>query len=91
MIGENIFVHGSSSESSPETENFGKRDMMALTSTNLPNLQFVARGKVRDIYSFPEDDKALLFVATDRVLPLFPRSIHPSVPDPLLPNRRSQS
>jgi hypothetical protein len=40
---------------------------MALTTTDLSNLGFVARGKVRDLYAFPEDEKSLLFVATDRV------------------------
>jgi len=40
---------------------------MALTSTSLPNLTLIAKGKVRDIYSLPSTSNALLFVATDRV------------------------
>ena len=44
---------------------------MALTTTHLPNLTLVTKGKVRDIYSLPSNPSALLFVATDRVfLPL---------------------
>src|SRR5436309_3116388 len=74
VIGENIdFAHGSSRIVVTRTRNH--RTRMAVTTTNLSNLGFVARGKVRDIYSFPEDDKSLLFVATDRVPP-------PSVPSP---------
>lgn len=41
--------------------------MAALLETHCPDLHLVARGKVRDIYSVPERDDALLFVATDRV------------------------
>ncbi|CAH7668262.1 phosphoribosylaminoimidazole-succinocarboxamide synthase [Phakopsora pachyrhizi] len=40
---------------------------MALLQTNCPKLSLVARGKVRDIYEVPGDEKKLLFVATDRV------------------------
>ncbi|KAF9918338.1 Bifunctional purine biosynthetic protein ade1 [Lobosporangium transversale] len=39
--------------------------MTAVVSTNCPDLQFVARGKVRDLYRV--DDHSLLFVATDRI------------------------
>ena len=42
-------------------------EMRALSSTSLPNLTLVAKGKVRDIYSIPSDPSSLLFVATDRV------------------------
>lgn len=39
---------------------------MALTTTNIQSaLPFVAKGKVRDIYSV--DQSTLLFVATDRI------------------------
>ena len=38
---------------------------MILLQSNCPNLQLVARGKVRDLYRL--DDKTLLFVATDRI------------------------
>ncbi|KAM0752330.1 Phosphoribosylaminoimidazole-succinocarboxamide synthase [Meredithblackwellia eburnea MCA 4105] len=41
--------------------------MAALTQTECPTLELVARGKVRDIYHVPGNDDALLFVATDRV------------------------
>lgn len=41
--------------------------MSALTQTECPALHLLARGKVRDIYSVPGCDDALLFVATDRV------------------------
>lgn len=37
----------------------------ALIDTDLPELQFLARGKVRDIYTIDEDK--LLFVTTDRI------------------------
>lgn len=41
----------------------------ALTTTDLPKLKLVARGKVRDIYALPDiqDADKLLFVATDRI------------------------
>ena len=39
---------------------------MALTTTHIPELNLVARGKVRDIYA-TNDAEALLFVATDRI------------------------
>lgn len=39
----------------------------ALLETSCPDLQLLARGKVRDIYSIPEHEDVLLFVATDRV------------------------
>ncbi|EGF78924.1 hypothetical protein BATDEDRAFT_90103 [Batrachochytrium dendrobatidis JAM81] len=38
---------------------------MALIQTNCPDLKFIARGKVRDIYEV--DEHSLLFVATDRI------------------------
>ncbi|WVQ99265.1 phosphoribosylaminoimidazolesuccinocarboxamide synthase [Kwoniella sp. CBS 9459] len=40
-----------------------------VTSTNLPKLKLLAKGKVRDIYALPgaEDQDKLLFVATDRM------------------------
>ncbi|WWC70355.1 phosphoribosylaminoimidazolesuccinocarboxamide synthase [Kwoniella pini CBS 10737] len=40
-----------------------------VTSTDLPKLKLLAKGKVRDIYSLPapEDQDKLLFVATDRM------------------------
>ena len=38
---------------------------MALTQTECPELQLLARGKVRDVYEV--DDQHLLFVATDRI------------------------
>lgn len=40
---------------------------MALLCTNLPGLQLVSRGKVRDVYALPSDPTVLLFVATDRI------------------------
>lgn len=43
------------------------RTSAALTETDCPALQLLARGKVRDIYAVPGHDDALLFVATDRV------------------------
>lgn len=41
----------------------------ALTTTNMPKLKLLAKGKVRDIYALPdkEDEDKLLFVATDRI------------------------
>ena len=36
-----------------------------LLESDCPNLQLIARGKVRDLYRL--DDTALLFVATDRI------------------------
>ena len=39
----------------------------ALLRTECPDLQLLARGKVRDIYALADRDDALLFVATDRV------------------------
>ncbi|GAA5843479.1 hypothetical protein JCM11251_001418 [Rhodosporidiobolus azoricus] len=41
--------------------------MAALLNTSCPDLTLLARGKVRDIYSLPSRDDALLFVATDRI------------------------
>ncbi|CED82755.1 phosphoribosylaminoimidazole-succinocarboxamide synthase [Phaffia rhodozyma] len=38
-----------------------------MIETNCPDLTLIARGKVRDIYSIPDDDSTLLFVATDRI------------------------
>jgi hypothetical protein len=40
-----------------------------ITTTNLPKLKLLARGKVRDIYALPDegDGEKLLFVATDRI------------------------
>lgn len=38
----------------------------ALTSTNLPGLILVSKGKVRDVYATSSPDH-LLFVATDRI------------------------
>ncbi|KAJ3010712.1 Bifunctional purine biosynthetic protein ade1 [Thoreauomyces humboldtii] len=39
--------------------------MAALTNTDCPSLELLARGKVRDLYAV--DDRTLLFVATDRI------------------------
>lgn len=39
----------------------------AITETKCPNLELLARGKVRDIYAIPNDPAHLLFVATDRL------------------------
>ncbi|KAF9993492.1 Bifunctional purine biosynthetic protein ade1, partial [Modicella reniformis] len=39
--------------------------MAAVVTTNCPNLELIARGKVRDLYRV--DDHSLLFVATDRI------------------------
>lgn len=40
----------------------------ALTTTSLPaSIPLLARGKVRDVYTIPSDNTALLFVATDRI------------------------
>ncbi len=39
--------------------------MHALVHSHLPDLQLIARGKVRDVYRV--DDESLLFVATDRI------------------------
>lgn len=41
----------------------------ALTTTNMPKLKLLAKGKVRDIYALPDaqDEDKLLFVATDRI------------------------
>ncbi|MFN8687332.1 MAG: phosphoribosylaminoimidazolesuccinocarboxamide synthase, partial [Acidobacteriota bacterium] len=36
-----------------------------LLETNLPDLELLVRGKVRDVYSI--DEGTLLFVATDRI------------------------
>lgn len=39
-----------------------------MLSTNCPELELLARGKVRDIYALPgADADKLLFVATDRI------------------------
>jgi len=38
---------------------------MALIQSELPALQLLSRGKVRDVYAV--DDDSLLFVATDRL------------------------
>ena len=40
-----------------------------VSSTNLPKLKLLAKGKVRDIYALPDaaDSDKLLFVATDRI------------------------
>lgn len=40
--------------------------MAALLQTDLPDLQLLSRGKVRDIYTTSSPDH-LLFVATDRI------------------------
>lgn len=40
-------------------------DMTALLESNCPDLELVARGKVRDLYK--ADEGTLLFVATDRI------------------------
>lgn len=42
-----------------------KTPQKALISTDLPDLKFLAKGKVRDIYEIDEDK--LLFVTTDRI------------------------
>jgi phosphoribosylaminoimidazole-succinocarboxamide synthase len=39
--------------------------MQAIKTTDIPTLEVVARGKVRDVYAYGDD--ALLFVVTDRV------------------------
>ena len=41
----------------------------AMTSTSMPKLKLLTKGKVRDIYELPdpEDRDKLLFVATDRI------------------------
>jgi phosphoribosylaminoimidazole-succinocarboxamide synthase len=39
--------------------------MSAVVITNCPDLELIARGKVRDLYRV--DANALLFVATDRI------------------------
>ena len=41
--------------------------MTALLHSDCPKLQLIATGKVRDIYSLPDDPSVLLFVTTDRV------------------------
>lgn len=38
-----------------------------MLESNCPDLPLLARGKVRDIYSIPEYDDRLLFVASDRI------------------------
>ncbi|KIJ55541.1 hypothetical protein M422DRAFT_220263 [Sphaerobolus stellatus SS14] len=38
-----------------------------ILQTNLPTLQLISRGKVRDIYALASNPDALLFVATDRI------------------------
>jgi hypothetical protein len=43
-----------------------QRSMAALVNTDLPDLQLVSKGKVRDIYATSAPD-TLLFVATDRI------------------------
>lgn len=40
---------------------------MALTTISLPSLERVASGKVRDLFTLPEDPNSLLFVASDRL------------------------
>ncbi|WVW83748.1 phosphoribosylaminoimidazolesuccinocarboxamide synthase [Kwoniella bestiolae CBS 10118] len=47
----------------------GSSSTSCVTSTNLPKLKLLAKGKVRDIYALPgaEDQDKLLFVATDRM------------------------
>ena len=40
---------------------------MPITTTNLPDLKLLHRGKVRDMYSIPDHDDKLLLVATDRI------------------------
>ncbi|WVR07172.1 phosphoribosylaminoimidazolesuccinocarboxamide synthase [Kwoniella sp. DSM 27419] len=52
-------LSGPSSSSSSKTS--------CVTSTVLPKLHLIARGKVRDIYALPDDPDKLLFVATDRM------------------------
>lgn len=39
--------------------------MSAIVTTNCPDLELIARGKVRDLYRV--DANTLLFVATDRI------------------------
>lgn len=41
--------------------------MAALTTIDLPSLQKMASGKVRDLFSLPDDPDTLLFVASDRL------------------------
>ncbi|EIW70785.1 phosphoribosylaminoimidazolesuccinocarboxamide synthase [Tremella mesenterica] len=47
----------------------GSSSRPALTQTNMSKLKLLAKGKVRDIYSLPDEADAdkLLFVATDRI------------------------
>lgn len=42
------------------------RQMAALTTTDLPALKLLSKGKVRDVYATSSPDH-LLFVATDRI------------------------
>jgi hypothetical protein len=42
-----------------------KADSTAVLKTDIPELKFLYKGKVRDVYEV--DDKSLLFVASDRL------------------------
>lgn len=53
-------VRNSIDENSPQ-----RAEETALIDTRLPDLDFLARGKVRDIYTI--DEERLLFVTTDRI------------------------
>ena len=43
------------------------KDGSILMYTDIPDLEFVARGKVRDIYKMKTRPGCLLFIATDRI------------------------
>lgn len=60
---------GSEGEERHPSPNNTKMSTQALTTTNMPKLKLLAKGKVRDIYALPdaEDEDKLLFVATDRI------------------------
>ncbi|KAK8864275.1 phosphoribosylaminoimidazolesuccinocarboxamide synthase [Kwoniella newhampshirensis] len=45
----------------------GSGSQTCVTSTDLPKLKLIAKGKVRDIYAIPGEDDKLLFIATDRM------------------------
>jgi phosphoribosylaminoimidazole-succinocarboxamide synthase len=55
----------------------------------LPALTLLARGKVRDIYSIPNVDDALLFVATDRIssFDIIMKNVRTCFPFPQTPTR----
>ncbi|WWD17428.1 phosphoribosylaminoimidazolesuccinocarboxamide synthase [Kwoniella shandongensis] len=57
-------ANAAKTEPTPVASGSGSR---SVTSTNLPKLKLIAKGKVRDIYAIPGEDDKLLFVATDRM------------------------